>query len=626
MLTKKESLMVLCGMTFITLLACGAGADRLAGPSPSAILANLRKEHPRLLVSADDFVRLQARAGADARLRDWHQKLREQAERILIEPPSRYEIPDGLRLLATSRRVLHRVYTLALLYRLDGDKRWAERAEQELRAAAGFKDWNPQHFLDTAEMTHAFAVGYDWLYEVWTPEQRATFRSAIVVKGLEPALGCYRGTASYPEFPKMRHNWNQVCNGGIGMGALAVADESPELAGEILRNALESLRLPMTGFAPDGAWKEGPGYWNYATDYNVVFLAALDSALGTDFGLSRMTGFADTGLFPIYLTGPLGRTVNYADGSDGTIRAPQMFWLARRFRRPEYARYQAQVAAPQALDLIWYDSPDDGAGSGLPLDKYFRGAEVATFRGAWEERDSVFVGLKCGDNKANHSHLDLGSFVLDALGKRWAVDLGADDYNLPGYFGGQRWNYYRLRAEGHNTLVINPTNSPDQDPGALAPIVRFESKPARAFAIADLTRAYARDASRVQRGVALLDRRQTLVQDEIRAGKTNEVWWFMHAPGEIQINDDGTTATLSQGNTRLLARLLSPANARFTVMEAQPLPTSPHPDNQENNVSVRKLVIHLHGVTDLRIAVLFVPLREGELPSKERKIIPLEAW
>ena len=25
---------------------------------------------------------------------------------------------------------------------------------------------------------------------------------------------------------------------------------------------------------------------------------------------------------------------------------------------------------------------------------------------------------------------------MDALGQRWARDLGSDDYNLPGYFGG----------------------------------------------------------------------------------------------------------------------------------------------------------------------------------------------
>ena len=32
-------------------------------------------------------------------------------------------------------------------------------------------------------------------------------------------------------------------------------------------------------YGPDGAWAEGPGYWRYATQYNVVFLAALETAL-----------------------------------------------------------------------------------------------------------------------------------------------------------------------------------------------------------------------------------------------------------------------------------------------------------------------------------------------------------
>ena len=47
---------------------------------------------------------------------------------------------------------------------------------KELRAAAAFPDWNPSHFLDTAEMTHAFAIGYDWLYEGLGPEARGVQR------------------------------------------------------------------------------------------------------------------------------------------------------------------------------------------------------------------------------------------------------------------------------------------------------------------------------------------------------------------------------------------------------------------------------------------------------------------
>jgi hypothetical protein len=624
----------LAALSLTLILATGnvAAAEQGAAipiPPAAAILARLRPGHPRLLATAEDFAQLKERVNADATLKRWHARLVARAGRILREPPSRYEIPDGLRLLDTSRRVVDRVYTLALLYRLDGDRRYADRAWLELAAAAQFKDWNPRHFLDTAEMTHGFAIGYDWLYDVWSDEQRATLRRAMVEKGLRPGVESYRSHPSFGWWTTAKHNWNQVCNGGLGLGALALADVEPELAGEFLHDALGSLQLPMREFAPDGAWAEGPGYWDYATEYNVVFLAALQTALGTDFGLSDLPGFDRTGQFPLFLTGPTGRTFNYADGEDSPIRAPQMFWLARRFHVPAFARYELAVASPHPLDLLWFDplSPGTNASS-PPLDALFRGANVATLRSAWNDPNAVFVGFKGGDNQANHSHLDLGTFVLDALGVRWAVDLGADDYNLPGYFGGERWTYYRLRAEGHNTLVLNPGAGPDQDPKAAAIIGHYEGKnPDHALAVADLTAAYASSAQRVSRGVALLDRRQVLVQDEIEAAKPADVWWFFHTPAEITLGDDGTTAMLTQKGQRLVARLLTPAKARFTVMDAQPLPTSPHPEKQAANARLKKLAIHLGRVTDLRLAVLLTPVKAGDTaPAPATKLTPLRDW
>ena len=603
----------------------GAEATKLPIPPATNILAGLKQPHPRLLATQADIAQLKERIAADAQLRSWHAKLQAQAKSILGAEPSRYEIPDGLRLLSTSRRVVQRVQTLGLLYRLDGHRRYAARAWQELAAAAAFPDWNPRHFLDTAEMTHAFAIGYDWLYDFWTPEQRATLRRAMVEKGLTPALKLY-GARKW--WTRAHNNWNQVCNGGIGMGALALAEVEPELAGKILHAGLESIQIAMGEFAPDGACKEGPGYWNYATSYNVLFLAGLQTALGTDFGLRDMPGFSDTGLFPIYISGPLGRTFNYADAGEGTIRAPQMFWLAREFKRPLFAWYERQVAVPFPLDLVWFDPAGVGPkAAGLPLDKYFRAAEVAVLRSAWEDPKAVFVGFKAGDNKASHSHLDPGSFVLDAAGVRWASDLGPDNYNLPAYFGNQRWNYYRLRAEGQNTLVLNPGQDPGQDPAAATKIIRFKSTPSGAYAIADLTPAYAKHASRLWRGIALQDRNKVLVQDEIQAPEPVELWWFMHTPASVQVGSDGRHATLRQSNAQLRAEILSPADAKFQVMEAAPLPTSPNPKGQAKIDRVRKLAIHLTGVSDSRIAVLLVPQSsKAARPGKAPALSPLSQW
>ncbi len=264
--------LLLFGTSALHLAGAQAANSAVAIPPATNILARLDPAHPRLLATPEGFVQLKKRMASDSQLQTWHASLRTQAQEIMTAPPSRYEIPDGLRLLATSRRVMSRVYTLGLLYRLDREQRYAERAWQELAAAASFPDWNPRHFLDTAEMTHAFAIGYDWLYDVWTPQQRSTLRRAIVEKGLNPALKLYRTRSSWT---RMHHNWNQVCNGGMVMGALAIADEAPDLAGEIVSAALKSLPLAMASFAPDGGWNEGPGYWSYTLMYTVPLIAAL---------------------------------------------------------------------------------------------------------------------------------------------------------------------------------------------------------------------------------------------------------------------------------------------------------------------------------------------------------------
>jgi hypothetical protein len=590
-------------------------------PTGPEILSHLTKSHPRLLASSNDFVRLKLQTASEEPQRSWGAALRAQAAGILTASPSKYEIPDGLRLLDTSRRVMNRVYTLGLMYRITNERQYADRAWTELAAAAEFKDWNPRHFLDTAEMTHAFAIGYDWFYDVWTQEQRETLRQAMVEKGFKPALALYRTQRG---FTRIHNNWNQVCNGGIGMGALALGDVEPDLAGEILAAGLRSIQIAMGEFAPDGASVEGPGYWNYATIYNCVFLAGLESALFTDFGLSQMPAFRDTGLFPIYLTGPLGRTFNYADGGDKTIHAAQMFWLARKFDRPMYALYERQVAAPAPLDLLWFTpSSGDTKITQLPLDKYFKGPEVATLRSGWEGAQALFVGFKAGDNKVSHSHLDLGSFVFDALGVRWAMDLGADDYNLPGYFGDKRWTYYRLRAEGQNTLVINPTAAPDQDPHAATKIIRFQSKPEASFAIADLTPAYRKEASKVWRGIKLLNKEQVLIQDEIQADKPADIWWFMHTPAAVKIDNDGRIAELSEVGRKLRAEILSPSDAKFEIRDAHPLPTSPQPEHQARNENVRKLTIHVDGAKRLQLVVLLSPSSAEKAP---RKLPNLPDW
>lgn len=610
---------VLCLITLASIVHSAPSS-----PPADEILANLRNGHPRLLASPAEFDALKKRVAAGGEAAQWFGAIRRQADSMLTAPPSEYVIPDGKRLLATSRRVLDRTLTLGITFRLTGDQRYAARLWRELDAAAHFKDWNPRHFLDTAEMTAAFAIGYDWLYADWTAERRTALREAIATMGLNQALDVYRKNRWWAA---AEHNWNQVCNGGMTLGALAIADEQPALAGEILHAAIASVPRAMRHFAPDGAWGEGPGYWDYATKYNALMVAALDSALGTDFGLSKIDGFAKAPDFPIQVSGPLERAFNYADAGDGSTGGPQILWFATKFNNAGYAAWRIDRARrkPDALDLLWgaawLDRQPQSAA--LPLSRYFRGVEVVAMRSAWNDPRATFVGFKGGDNKVNHSHLDLGSFVLDAAGQRWAIDPGADDYNLPGYFGSQRWSYYRLRAEGHNTLVIAPDAGPDQDPHAEAKITRFSDQPGASFAIADLTAAYARRARRVQRGIALHGR-DILVEDEVQTGESADVWWLFHTGADLKC--DGAKATLTQGGAKLFATILSPPDAAFAVMPAEPLPTSPHPPRQQvKHLAVRHpqtLAVHLKQATDVRLVVLLSPEADATAPA----VTPLSEW
>jgi hypothetical protein len=619
----KNSALVL---VIITLFILSGMPDVLYGQEPAVpvmklpenLLETLKKDHPRLHASSADFVALKNRIAADPTLKTWYEGLVQQGERILGEEPSIYIIPDGLRLLSTSRKVVERTYTLALLYQLTGDVRYAEREWKELEAASKFPDWNPKHFLDVGEMTHAFAIGYDWFYSYWKTDQRNIIKSAIIEKGLCRALMAYdeKAVQGHSWWIKVSHNWNQVCNGGIGMGALAIADEEPKLSEYILRQVIRYLPYAMIHFGPDGAWNEGPGYWGYSTQYNAAILSGLESSLGTDFGLSKIEGFSKTGLFPIYLTGPINRSFNYADGGDGATGGSQMYWFARKFNLPDAAIYQKKLSrSPGALDILWY--PADLIAQKvpeLPLAAYYRNSEVMTMRGGWNDRNTWFVGFKAGDNKANHSNLDIGSFVLDAFGKRWILDLGGDNYNMPGYFStganGPRWNYYRMRAEGHNVMVLNPGLKPDQDPLASAKITRFSTKGTTSFVIADLTPAYASEATTIMRGIAIVNGQSVVIQDEINTGKPSQLFWFLHTRAGIKVAESGKSAIMTMDSAQIEVVIISPSKAKFTVMEAKPLPSSPKSDVQNKNEGVRKLSLSLSEVTSEKIIVEIKPLKK----------------
>jgi len=605
----------------LILCLCGVLAAEsvpVTRPSSEGVLATLRRPHPRLILTDARLAEIKQIAKTDKLLARYIREVIGQADqRVKGLSSARAGHRLGLRPRAKS------VYLIALAWRLTGEETYAKKLVELLLGASELKEWSPNSFLSTAGMTLAAGIGYDWAYSYMDAATRDKVRAGIVRNGLEAGLTAYREGHVWVTKP---WNWNQVCNAGLIVGALAVAESDPEIAGQIVAHGVASIPAAMASYDPDGAWGEGMSYWHYAAENTVRALAALDTALGRDFGLSERQGLTETGFFSAYMTGPTNRWFNFSDCADSPPRpAPLRYWLARRYDKPELVAIENKLLeehSSSAEHVIWYWRPDKPKPFKPVLDKLFRGpVPIAVFRSAWDDPNALFVAVKGGNNLVGHAQLDIGTFVMDALGVRWAIDLGKEKYSLKGYWDrfrneGERWNYYRTNSLSHNVPLLDNAN---QDVHADAEIVRF-STGRDPFAVIDLTSAYKAAAKRAARGVALVaGRRGILTQDEFDLIGTCEVAWGMTTDAQVKLT--GSKATLVKDGKKLCVEILDPDGAEFTVESAERKPP------EYRNEGVRRLMVHLPDRKgSVRVGILLSPVWADGKPIAPPKLKPLAKW
>ena len=284
--------------------------------------------HPRLLVKKGEEQKIKSDLALNPEMLRLHNYLLGQCDDLITTPVLAYK-KEGKRLLAVSREALRRIFYLSYAYRMTGEDKYRLRAEQEMIAVCSFTDWNPSHFLDTGEMTMAVAIGYDWLFDRLSPDARRLVQEAILNKGFAPSRD-----KRYNWFLRATNNWNQVCNAGLVYGALAVLEDHPEEAREIIERALSTVGLTLKGYGPDGAYPEGYNYWGYGTTFQVLLNAALESALGTDGGLSSAEGFLASARFMQFMTGTTGKCFNFSDSRESVFALPAMYWFADKLQDP----------------------------------------------------------------------------------------------------------------------------------------------------------------------------------------------------------------------------------------------------------------------------------------------------
>ncbi|QWT24884.1 DNRLRE domain-containing protein [Subtercola sp. PAMC28395] len=505
-----------------------------------------------------------------------------------------------------------------------------------------FPDWNPDHFIDTAQITEAFAISYDWAFDYWTSARRGLLVSSIQNRGLNRSIPVYQSTdptgpyAYGGNWAMLGSNWNVVSNSDMALGALAVASENSTLANTVLNFALNSLPIGVSAFAPSGGYGEGLNYWDFASNKLVTLISSLRTATGSDYGLSSLAGVSEIGYFGTYLRGASGVPFNFGDADPSSFRPATLLALGKIFNNPTFTYAGAQdsnLSDNLAQRLIWFDpsqTSQSPTAAQLPMDKYFSNAGVGTFRSSWTNPNATFVGERGASlyspSTNGHQQLDAGSFVLDALGQNWAVELGKENDSFSGLGTSDRWNYLRERAEGQNTLVINPSNPNSARVDTPTGVSSFSSNSTSGFMVTDLSAQYP-DVSSWKRGVQVFDfKEQTVVQDEIVAPNPVEALWSMHTKAAIKVAPDGRSAILTQNGVQLLARINSADPYTFVDAPAGPLPTSPSPV-QSSNDGVRTLAIRIQGQGNITVSVQFSPVRDPQVaPPVQDKVLALDQW
>lgn len=565
-----------------------------------AIGVAVEKGHPRLFAGADGFAGIKPAAKKGSLRELALKRVIERSDLLLGTQPVERRM-TGRRLLHVSRMALYRISTLSMAYRVTGERRYLERAFAELNAVCAFSDWNPSHFLDTGEMSLAVAIGYDWLYDGLSEDERRGIREGLARNGLD--AGKKGGW-----WAKASNNWGQVCRAGMIAAALSLADD-PALRADcakMLKESVEALPISMKAMAPDGCYPEGTGYWHYGVSFNVFAIAMLESACGTDFGLSDLPGFWETADYPNLVTGPTGLAVGYSDCGSGRPAMQILWWFARKLNRPDVVSakevWSWNNPTPKnfsgwqpPVELLWMDDRKLETFPGrAPLVWSAKGVvPIATLRSGWGKGDS-FAGLKGGSPSANHGHMDGGNFVLDMAGVRWAWELPHEEYNRIEQMKtislwsmsqeSSRWSLLRLNTFGHNVPRIGDAQQSVQ---GFAKFVNAVDSPSPS-AIIDLTSLYP-DATNVTRVATLSRDGKTFeVSDSFSGLKpgTDVHWQFVL---KAEASAKGGSLSLMDGDHALNVVREGTKASAWSVSEAEgPKPlNSPNPGFSIASFTVR---------------------------------------
>ena len=537
--------------------------------------------HPRLLFNKVEEKEVKKLIKKDPLAGKLASFLKEKADSMVVLPQLTYDLNKYGNILYTSRAYVTRLGTLSLAYRLYGEQKYLDAVNKTLLWICGYKDWDPTHFLDTAEMTTAVAIAYDWLFDALPESTRQKVKESIYKNAISIVLREYEKGGS-GSWAKRETNWNVVCNTGMTLGALAIAENYPEEVKTILENAAYYLPNCLKHFAPDGVCYESLTYWGYTTSYLALYLKAVEQNGGDRAGIGQLPGISKTALYFKRTLTPSGQQFNFGNTTIGeALNTPSFFFFSKYYRLPEVAEWfrtqiNQSIQEKKALHplffltLPWFDAKSPAKSENIPsLEVYHNSInDLVVLNGNRQERGSVFLVAKGGTPNQAHQQMDCGTFIIESDSVCWTEDLGADDYDLPGFWdykpGGDRWKYFRNNNFSHNTLNID--RQPQYANGK-AFVCEENTHTAQPYARLDLSEVYKVQACKAFRKFTLVNDHTIEVEDKVELrNPSSTVFWTAATKADVTIN--GSVAQLQKDGKVFYFRILSPEGATFHTYPA----------------------------------------------------------
>lgn len=567
--------------------------------------------HPYIMADASVFEKLSAKYalaegadGYDANLKAYIKSIIDEADAIYSEyadlsgksyvgikenkvPVNAYSDGDGYDSRGKMTDLVNwanLLPTLAFAYQITENADYAKLAYDLSVALAGWTHWGPGYFTHCAEVTMAYSIAYDWLYNAYKSLGFGTdvLAAAIYDLGVHDgyisssgrACEHARGLGDLSKYATEGGSTNAVGTAGMIVGALAIldyvsGDKAPEAAYNetmyLIGNNIQSLvNNGLDIYAPDGSYIESATYWEYATSNFFRMVMALESAAGKNYGFMDTWGIDRTCYYAIHIEDSEGLIWNYHDdyieivskfGVDelATLNTDMFNFVGTYYGDENLIAIRAsQLASGKSAtiyDLLFY--PFDGveAEPELELDYHMEAIDAFVTRSDWDP-DAIYAGLMGGKNNVDHGQIDSGNFIYRADGIDWAVDLGTDNPYISGYNDGSRYKLYRVSGEGQNVIVQtnNPTDlAYGQKSSYGGVITKTYSNEHGSYAILDNTEAYAGEATYANRGILFTnDRKTVVVQDEFSFKIVESLAWIMHTKAQISIDESGRVAYLTE--------------------------------------------------------------------------------